>query len=636
MFRNLLKILLPLLTIVLLLTACGSNNENPQQGDSSADAQISNGLEYVANIADDLVRFPSNNQGRIVQFNDANVYSIERMTSDSGYYDRVMLGSFDLDGANVMVLLNGPQNADLGFRTGDTVTVYGTFQQLDRNPSSPEHDYAFIFNIADSSDTYTASQQESDEEWIIVTNSIEEFTLSIPSSWDYSHGEWDSIRISDEGIGGTISMTVNYVSSGTVRGQIQESSSRREFSFDNSNIGLILEFSDRDSMLLVDESFGFLVSIMADAFTDNEDLVLQIVRTLTPASPNGANQGAAVTQGGNLDERLFGTWVEQLEGEGVPDGLRLTRGFNPDGTGFWWGDGPGQVFTWRVDGNVLTMDIRCDDTNAEWTEIFRYEIVGDTLTFTHADGWQHVYHRDDGVHDSGFHNDWNHSFNRWEYLAFDTPSLEDVRRFPDQHVGSRMFLQNFEVRGYTVGGRVPIAPRFSQDILPVAAIDVSGLAGIGNALPGDIVTIYGTFVELALGIPLIRAEHFVFNNLIPDPAEFLPAVIEVINMHDNALQWEYEGWNEYLGNSRMNLVIERRRGIEGTRPAHVLRQGPGELLWVDGFLIALMHVDENNNRDTTTPFGIDTIHVDTVRFMGFDIAPWGNYNALLIRIMSEL
>ena len=127
-----------------------------------------------------------------------------------------------------------------------------------------------------------------------------------------------------------------------------------------------------------------------DWFNENEGLLDRVGRSLTP---NKTSQGTvAVTQDGNLDERLFGAW--ELHEEGLPDWLTLTRGFNSDGSGFFWGDGPGQEFTWRADGNTLTMDVRCEAFEDEWTEVFRYEIAGDTMTFTHADGWQRVYARE--------------------------------------------------------------------------------------------------------------------------------------------------------------------------------------------------------------------------------------------------
>ncbi|MCL2616400.1 MAG: hypothetical protein FWD96_01995, partial [Defluviitaleaceae bacterium] len=164
---------------------------------------------------------------------------------------------------------------------------------------------------------------------------------------------------------------------------------------------------------------------------------------------------------------------------------------------------------------------------------------------------------------------------------------------------------------------------------------------------GDIVTVYGTFTGLALGIPQIRANHVVFNNMLPDPVEFLPAVIEVLNMHGNALQWEYEGgWNEYLGNGRMNLVVAHRGPIDLLNvTTHVLGPEPGSgpdgrlgELWVDGFLIAFTHVDENNNGLRMRPFGMaaNTVYLDTVRLVEMALRPWGSSYAVSIRVISEL
>ena len=96
----------------------------------------------------------------------------------------------------------------------------------------------------------------------------------------------------------------------------------------------------------------------------------------------------------SLDERLFGVWVEQGD---FPEWVILTRGFNSDGTGFFWGDGPGYEFTWWTDGNVLTIEAYQEETDSAWIDIFRYEIDGDTMQFIHGDGWQRVYHRDDGL-----------------------------------------------------------------------------------------------------------------------------------------------------------------------------------------------------------------------------------------------
>ena len=134
------------------------------------------------------------------------------------------------------------------------------------------------------------------------------------------------------------------------------------------------------------------------------DVVISFPITRTSASDETAETTAPETtdeitpettdQATDLDERLFGAWVEQGD---FPAWVTLTRTFNPDGTGYWWGDGPGYRFTWWVEGNVLTINAIQNDIDYEWTNVFQYEIIGDTMTFTHADGWQRVYIRESAV-----------------------------------------------------------------------------------------------------------------------------------------------------------------------------------------------------------------------------------------------
>ena len=238
----------------------------------------------------------------------------------------------------------------------------------------------------------------------------------------------------------------------------------------------------------------------------------------------------------------------------------------------------------------------------------------------------------DGNLDSGFHDNWDQPFIRWEYLAFDTPSLEAVFRFPDQHMYNLMFLQNYEVFGFTFGERLVVAPRGTDGVM-TAIVDISGISGIPNALHGDIVTVYGTFTGLSLGIPQIRASHVAFNNILPDPVEFLPVAIEVLNMYDDRVSLEHSGENEYLGNGRMNIVAYRVSYLAG-RPTRV-RRGWGPF-WVDGYRVAFQHVDANGNLDPTAPFGLNTVFLDTVRFHSFYQSPFGTGERLiLIRVVSE-
>ena len=138
------------MTITLfILAVCGDTTTSSS---STSQPRISSGLEYTRNIADDLMRFPTANQGRLVPFYDVNVSEVRRIQEGGFYFDRVTLGSFDLDGANVMVMLNGPANADIGLRAGDTISVYGTFLTVNRNPIGFLNEYSLLFNIADSGD----------------------------------------------------------------------------------------------------------------------------------------------------------------------------------------------------------------------------------------------------------------------------------------------------------------------------------------------------------------------------------------------------------------------------------------------------------------------------------------------------
>jgi len=106
----------------------------------------------------------------------------------------------------------------------------------------------------------------------------------------------------------------------------------------------------------------------------------------TAADTSGQAQATAA------DEQLIGVWLQDLD-DYAPDWLTLIRGFYADGTGYWWGDGPGQTFTWRADNDMVTLVVTCEAFGDEWTEIYQFEIVGDVLTLTHEDGWQIFYVR---------------------------------------------------------------------------------------------------------------------------------------------------------------------------------------------------------------------------------------------------
>jgi hypothetical protein len=147
------------------------------------------------------------------------------------------------------------------------------------------------------------------------------------------------------------------------------------------------ELSDTEYQERLNAAFDFSRAAYSWDNASSAEEIVQIINGLL-----GHGSTTAITQGSGLDERLFGTWIEQLPDD-WPDYLTFVRVFSPDGTGSWWGDGPSQQFTWRVNGDELTMDVR-DEIGDEWTNVIRYKIVGDTMTFTYDGGLQNIYLRE--------------------------------------------------------------------------------------------------------------------------------------------------------------------------------------------------------------------------------------------------
>jgi len=122
----------------------------------------------------------------------------------------------------------------------------------------------------------------------------------------------------------------------------------------------------------------------------NESAVQQPAQE--PIGDTSVEEEVAIPQGDNLDERLFGFWV--LEGD-FPDGFDgfpITKEFYPDGTGRWPDDWREREFTWQVDGDTLTLDIRHPEENTEWTSVLQYGIIGDMLIIIDS-GQQDTWHR---------------------------------------------------------------------------------------------------------------------------------------------------------------------------------------------------------------------------------------------------
>ena len=302
----------------------------------------------------------------------------------SGYLARIFMV---LTLLTVLVVMSGCG----GGNAGNELTDEQLLEMLEARglePSPVEEAEYMPVAIIDTSD------------WVIVTDVNGEFALNIPASWDYRHEEWGGISIFGEYNGTEFLLEAHTMNLDPFEyeGSKAESLSWDYFLFDDGHLGYVLIWPDfitwsnnsmpRHMHLTLHHSGDMSV------FTDNEDFVLRIARSMTSASPYTLHETGLAT---NLDQRLFGTWV--LQGD-FPYWVILTRTFNPDGTGYWWGDGPTpDEFVWWTDGDVLTMDIYSAEFGATWIDVFRYEIVGDTLTFTDDDGWQRVYYRDDGSRD---------------------------------------------------------------------------------------------------------------------------------------------------------------------------------------------------------------------------------------------
>ena len=131
------------------------------------------------------------------------------------------------------------------------------------------------------------------EEWITITNPQGEFTLSIPASWSYDH-DANNVWINIIGEVGGVELlfeadTMN-LDPLEFEGSKEESVSWDHFQFDDGHLGYVIispttiwwsnNVMPRHMHLTLNH--GGDMSI----FTDNEDLILRIARSLTSALPN--------------------------------------------------------------------------------------------------------------------------------------------------------------------------------------------------------------------------------------------------------------------------------------------------------------------------------------------------------------
>jgi len=109
--------------------------------------------------------------------------------------------------------------------------------------------------------------------------------LKIPPTWTSSPsdngGPPGDLDIRGEGVSGPIHMFFGYGFAGSIEMLIEESMSSKAFIFDDKHSGYMVEFSD--SIIWVRESYTSVTLYHfgnRSVLTDNEDLILSIVRTL--------------------------------------------------------------------------------------------------------------------------------------------------------------------------------------------------------------------------------------------------------------------------------------------------------------------------------------------------------------------
>jgi len=109
--------------------------------------------------------------------------------------------------------------------------------------------------------------------------------LKIPSTWyaleSDGGGPPGDLDISGEGVNGPIHMFFGYGFAGSIEMLIEDSTTAQVFVFDDMEEGYMAEFPD--SIIWVRESYSS-VTLYHDGnrsvFTDNEDLILKIARSL--------------------------------------------------------------------------------------------------------------------------------------------------------------------------------------------------------------------------------------------------------------------------------------------------------------------------------------------------------------------
>ncbi|MCL2217517.1 MAG: hypothetical protein FWB91_10945 [Defluviitaleaceae bacterium] len=150
-----------------------------------------------------------------------------------------------------------------------------------------------------------------EDEWVLITNINDGFTLNIPVSWSYSYNEWGSFNISGEGVDGTVEMIAGHIPTDSISGLIFDSTFSDHFIFDNGQNGVWLEFDD--GILWIDRTAELFFRLLHDGdmsvFIDNEDLILRIARSLTPLTVNVQSTGDwTIISSGGMSLHIPSAW----------------------------------------------------------------------------------------------------------------------------------------------------------------------------------------------------------------------------------------------------------------------------------------------------------------------------------------
>ncbi|MBQ9558206.1 MAG: hypothetical protein IJU94_06345 [Clostridia bacterium] len=195
-------------------------------------------------------------------------------------------------------------------------------------------------------------------------------------------GEWGNLRVVDEdgesqSIGGS---TMEFRSDGTYV-------SKQSYSDDIN--GTYEVSGDRITVRNTNDKINFVYTLEGDTLTfweKNEAGELEEVEKFTRKGANGGSEGSG---SGGVDTALLGEWIEE-EGD-------LFLVFNSDGTGNVSDDDDDSAFTYRLNGENITL------VREGVTYNYTYEILNGALYFYDEDGEiDDVFYREGALPVSGY------------------------------------------------------------------------------------------------------------------------------------------------------------------------------------------------------------------------------------------